>query len=132
MTSPEPRLPSPVERALQLFGPATLGNDEWMARYLAAGEKPPTVTPGLIGQQSASSSYDNRLDTLRDINVPCLVVSFELDVLVPAALGQELAAAIPGSAYRCIEGCGHGGLWERSNEANTAIIEFLQQAAATP
>ena len=65
------------------------------------------------------------------LNVPCLVVSFELDVLVPAALGQELAAAIPGSDYRCIEGCGHGGLWERPNEANTAIIEFLHQTAAT-
>jgi pimeloyl-ACP methyl ester carboxylesterase len=131
VTTPEPRLPSPVERALQLFGPATLGNDEWMERYLEAGEQPPTVTPGLIGQQSASSSYDNRLDALRGINLPCLVVSFELDVLVPTALGHELAAAIPGSDYRCIEGCGHRGLWERPYEANTAIIEFLHQTAAT-
>ena len=89
------------------------------------------VTPGLIGQQSASSGYDNRLDAFRDINVPCLVVSFELDVLVPAALGHELSAAIRGSDYRCIEGCGHGGLWERPNQANTAIIEFLHQTAAT-
>jgi pimeloyl-ACP methyl ester carboxylesterase len=47
VTRPQPRLPAPVERALQLFGPATLGNDEWMARYLAIA----VVALGSIGQQ---------------------------------------------------------------------------------
>ena len=127
LTRAEPRVLSPVERGLQLLGPATLGDDEWMATFFKANEQPPTITPGLIGQQLASSGYDERLDALREIAVPCLVLSFELDVLVPAALGKELAAAIPASEYHCIKGCGHGGLWERPSETSAAIIDFLRR-----
>ena len=132
VTEPEPRLPSPVERALQLFGPATLANDEWIAAFLEADAAAAEILPGLIGQQLASSGYDDRLDALNEVTVRCLILSFELDVLVPAALGYELATAIPHSQYHCIQGCGHGGLWERSAEANAAIIGFLRRNDTTP
>ena len=57
--------PSSVSRALQLFGPTTLGNDAWMARYLAGVEPSTSPTPGLVGQQLASSAYNDRLKRTR-------------------------------------------------------------------
>ena len=46
LTAAQPvRSLSPVERALQLFGPRTLDDDQWMAAFLARNEQPQTVTP---------------------------------------------------------------------------------------
>lgn len=125
LTAPQPPATSAMVRALQLFGPATLDDDAWMATYLARADSPINVTPGLIGQQLASTAYDDRLEALARIQVPCLVVSFEFDVLIPASLGRELAATVPTARYAEIPGCGHGGLWEKPDKAMAAIVEFL-------
>ena len=120
---------SAAVRALQLFGPDRLDDDAWIGRYLAiANETSGDAHDGLVGQQSASTAYDDRLEALAHINVPCLVLSFELDLLTPATLGRELAAAIPGARYVETPRCGHGGLWERPDETAKTIVEFLTVA----
>jgi hypothetical protein len=58
--TPPPATPA-VTRALQLFGPNTLDDDAWMTEYLANAAPSMSPTPGLIGQQLASTAYDNRL-----------------------------------------------------------------------
>lgn len=132
ITSAHASGPSAAVRALQLFGPSTLGDDDWMTRYLAGAGASVEATPGLVGQQLASSAYDNRLGALAGIEVPCLIVSFELDLLVPAQLGRELASTIPGAHYAEVGGCGHGGLWERPNIVMSTIVEFLRGLDAAP
>ena len=66
-----------------------------------------------------------RLGALAAIGVPTLVIGFELDVLVPARLTREVAAAIGGSRYVEIPRAGHGGPWEHPDLVNRAIVEFL-------
>lgn len=121
---------SGVVRALTLFGPARLDDDVWMATYLSMTEETEVeMNDGLVGQQLASTAYDNRLAALSRIEIPCLVLSFELDVLVPAALGRELAASVPFGRYVELPGCGHGGLWEQPAETATIITDFLVAVA---
>jgi len=66
-----------------------------------------------------------RLGALAAISASTLVMGFELDVLVPARLTREVAAAIAGSRYVEIPRAGHGGPWEHPDLVNRAIIEFL-------
>jgi pimeloyl-ACP methyl ester carboxylesterase len=101
-------------RALQLFGPDRLGDDEWIAGYLALADRTPVeLNDGLVGQQLAGTAYDDRLEALAGAAAACLVLGFELDVLTPPSLGRELADAIPDARYVELAGCGHGGLWEQ-------------------
>ena len=57
--------------------------------------------------------------------MPCLVVGFELDLLTPAVLSREVADAIVGSRYVELPGCGHGGPWEKPDDVNRVVLEFL-------
>lgn len=99
-----------------------------------AADKPGSRTvTGLLGQQAATTTaYDDRLDALSAINLPTLVIGFELDVLVPAKLTREVANAISGGRYVEIVGCGHGGPWECPDRVNSVILDFLSHLPAPP
>jgi len=75
----------------------------------------------------ASAGYDRRLSALEGVRVPCLVISFERDVLCPPQLGREVAGAIPGCDYREIPDAGHGGLVTHAVEVVAAVTGFLAQ-----
>jgi pimeloyl-ACP methyl ester carboxylesterase len=79
-----------VTRALQLFAPARLDDERWAGAYLdralAADGPAADGRRGLLGQQEATTAYDDRLEALAAITLPTLVMSFELDLLVPAVL----------------------------------------------
>jgi pimeloyl-ACP methyl ester carboxylesterase len=125
----QPRVSDPAVRALTMFGRHVLADDTWMQDYFAAAERSPDPDPaGLLGLQHASAAYDDRLDALAAVQVPCLVVGFEEDLLVPAALSREVAEAIPGAAYLELPGCGHGAPWEQPDAVSDAIIAFLRSA----
>ena len=136
----EQRLPPRMEavsKAMQLFGPARLDDDDWSRQYLdfALAGTPhddDETRKGLRGQQAATTAYDDRLKALTKIAVPVLVVGFELDLLVPAKLSREVAAAIPNARYVEILGCGHGGPWEQPEPINAALTRFLTDAITTP
>lgn len=65
-----PRQINVVTRALQLFAPDRLDDDHWAQRYLdmALDTTTPDLDPdlrrGLLGQQAATTAYDDRLDAL--------------------------------------------------------------------
>lgn len=131
-----PREMEVVTRALQLFAPARLDDDRWAQAYLdmalSGSELDANGWTGLLGQQEATTAYDDRLDALSAITVPTLVIGFELDLLVPAKLTREVASAIPSARYIEIPGCGHGGPWERPDRVNPALIEFLSTLPPEP
>lgn len=116
-----------VTQALTLFGRTRLADDRWMEAFLKRSRET-AVLPlsiGILGQQEASTAYDHRLRHLGAVRTPCLVVGFELDLLTPAALSREVADAIVGSRYVEIPDCGHGGPWEKPDDVNRAVLEFL-------
>jgi pimeloyl-ACP methyl ester carboxylesterase len=63
--------------------------------------------PGVSRQMLAIAASGNRKPRLAAVTVPTLVLHGSLDPLVPLAHGRDLAASIPGSTFRVIEGMGH-------------------------
>jgi pimeloyl-ACP methyl ester carboxylesterase len=62
---------------------------------------------------------------LADVRVPTLVISGELDPLVPPPLSQRVAAAIPGAQYAVIRRAAHNPMDERPREFNAVLLNFL-------
>lgn len=65
-----------------------------------------------------------------EIRTPTLVVVGELDRVIPAAAGRELAATIPGAELVEISGVGHLGYCERPDAFNDPVLEFLRRTDA--
>ena len=58
-------------------------------------------------QAIAVATSPSRLESLRALAVPTLVVHGDADRLVPLEFGRETAQAIPGARFEVVEGMGH-------------------------
>ncbi len=67
------------------------------------------------------------LRTLESVAVPTLVVCGDADLLSPPALMRMLAERIPGCLVATIPEAGHSAYWERPQEWNRVVLEFLRQ-----
>lgn len=121
------RLPADYTAAmtgLQMLSPATLNDDDavslWLETFRLSGGEPS------YGQAWIDTGTDRR-KALQGVTVPCRVIAFSDDVITPAHLSAEVAAAIPDCDFVEISGCGHFGYLERPDEVNPAIIEFLDE-----
>lgn len=68
---------------------------------------------------------DNVTTLLPLLQVPTLVVWGERDALVPAELGRQLAASIPGAIYHEIPHAGHVVMVDAPAEFNRLVLDFL-------
>jgi pimeloyl-ACP methyl ester carboxylesterase len=124
-----PRLCDVVSSAFALFSPETLCNDDAMSLFIEATAAMPAWSgPGRLGQHQADMAYQDRLDALAGIRVPCLVIGFELDMGIAASLCQEVANVIPNCRYVEIPGAGHSGPFEKPDEVNAALVDFFREA----
>jgi pimeloyl-ACP methyl ester carboxylesterase len=124
-----PRLCDVVAAAFAVFSPQTLCDDEAMSLYIEGTLASPAWTgPGRLGQHQADAAYQDRLEALAKIQVPSLVIGFELDMGIATPLCKEVAAAIPGCGYVEIAGAGHAGPFEKAEEVNAALIQFFAEA----
>jgi pimeloyl-ACP methyl ester carboxylesterase len=57
--------------------------------------------------------------------IPLLVVAGGDDILIPAEVAEQLAAASPNGRAEVLEGCGHLPSMERSDEFNRILTMFL-------
>jgi pimeloyl-ACP methyl ester carboxylesterase len=62
---------------------------------------------------------------LEQLLVPTLVLVGEADLLSPPALMRMLAAHIPGCRFATVPEAGHAAFWERPEEWNRLVLEFL-------
>lgn len=100
---------------------------EWLDIFeYSAGAAP---SAGVRAQMRMDRSKDRLADYAR-ITVPCLVVGFSDDRMLPPAFGREVAAAIPRARFVEITECGHYGYLERPDEVNRTIIDFLTAETA--
>jgi pimeloyl-ACP methyl ester carboxylesterase len=113
-----------VVQALQLLSPHTLNDDEqaklWLETFRLYSRG--TVDVNYLQLDEAPG----RLEALRAIRVPTLVVAFADDLITPPKLCREVAAAIPGCQFVELARCGHLGHLERPDAFNTALLEFFQ------
>ncbi|MGC9535809.1 alpha/beta fold hydrolase [Streptomyces sp. UG1] len=119
-------------RAVQNLSPATLDDERQIRDWLELFEfAPPLDGPGVRAQLDLEVP-EGRLAAYRAIDVPCLVVGFADDVILPPHLGREVADAIPGAVYQEIKGCGHYGYLERPDELNRVLLEFFHDRPSPP
>ncbi|MFD3838104.1 alpha/beta fold hydrolase [Streptomyces sp. NPDC058642] len=113
-------------RALHNLSPATLDDElqaqDWLEIFEFA---PPVHGPGARAQLDLQVP-DGRLAAYREITVPCLVVGFADDVILPPHLSREVADAVPGAVYQEIKDCGHYGYLERPDEVNRVLLDFFR------
>jgi pimeloyl-ACP methyl ester carboxylesterase len=109
-----------------LFSAHRLADDEFVKMFIELGMAGPAwKDPGRIGQHMADHAYDERLEDLAKITVPCMVMTFELDMLTLAPMGREVADVIPGCKLVEIPQVGHGGPIEAPELVNKELIEFF-------
>jgi pimeloyl-ACP methyl ester carboxylesterase len=92
------------------------------------GDLPVWPNPGRLGQYEAAlawSSDPRRTTRWPEVRVPCLVLAFEHDVDSPPRYARQAAGAIPGCAYREVEGAGHLGIVTHAEEVARHLIEFF-------
>ncbi|MFE0577312.1 alpha/beta fold hydrolase [Streptomyces sp. NPDC058874] len=114
---------------VQNLSPRTLADEHAVAEWLDLFE-----LAALTGASPAKRPGRPIADRLADygrIRVPVLVLGFADDVLAPAPLGREVAAAIPGARYTELPDTGHLGFLERPEAFNSVLLEFLTTLAPT-
>ncbi|RMI32703.1 alpha/beta fold hydrolase [Nocardia stercoris] len=117
-------------KAMLNLSPASVADpakaQEWLDIFeFTSGAK---TAPGVRAQLGMDRSEDRRTAYTR-ITKPSLVIGFADDRMTPAAMGREVAQAIPGARYTELEQCGHFGYLEQPEAVNQAIVGFLTGAA---
>jgi pimeloyl-ACP methyl ester carboxylesterase len=69
----------------------------------------------------------NTVGRLAEIGAPTLVLSATGDKVIPAENARVLADGIAGARHVELDGAGHGFLVEKADEANAAVLSFLQE-----
>jgi len=99
--------------------PGTRERLEAMVNTFPAGEY-------LAAERDAPDRTWKLTDRLGEIAVPTLVVSGEHDIPDFVAMAALLAEKVPGSVLEVIQACGHLVPLEQPQEANEALLRFLQ------
>lgn len=80
-----------------------------------------------VQQWRAVEAYRDRLESLAAITVPCRIIGFEHDILCPAHLGRELAAAISGADYVEVPGVAHAGPLSAPEVVNPLALDWFSR-----
>jgi pimeloyl-ACP methyl ester carboxylesterase len=119
---------------IQNAAPDALCDDDVFDRFWAAyggGSSPGDEQRSLSARANrAGAAYGRdggRLDALRAVRVPCMVVAFSQDVNIPPVLNREVAEAIPGCDYVEIDGAGHSGGVTHRHELRRHVLPFLSR-----
>jgi 3-oxoadipate enol-lactonase len=104
-----------------------LSNTEAVEQMLSMfqNQRFPQSFEAFARQADALKGFD-ALDRLGTVRAPTLVLAADQDILTPAGEAREIAAAIPGAELQILEGGGHGFIWEISEKAHHAVIEYLK------
>jgi len=94
---------------------------EW---YVETTLKYPTPPHGFACQAQAIWGHDT-YERLPQIKAPTLVITGDVDRIIPAGNSKILASRIPGAELVIIPNAGHG--FTESPEASRAILDFLRR-----
>jgi 3-oxoadipate enol-lactonase len=86
--------------------------------------------PGVQRRQWEAIQGWDAWDRLEEIPHPTLVLHGTQDRLVPPENGRRVAEMIPGAELHLIEGAGHVYHWEKPEEAEAVVLDFLARAEA--
>jgi len=101
--------------------------DEQMRREIAL----PTPLHAADLQFQAFAEFDGS-KWLAQIRCPTLVLTGDLDELIPPANAMMMAKQIPGAQLAVIPACGHRVLWEATTRCVGLIAEFINSGRCAP
>lgn len=115
---------------LLIFAKGAWDDDETYGGFLEAREEAainefPQPLHGLEGQAYACMEH-NVVEDLSRIECPVLVIGGEDDIFVPQWMAKEVADGIPDSEIHLYRGAGHAFHWERIDDFNPRVVEWLQ------
>ena len=111
--------------ALRYLSPRTLADPATARDWLDLFEYTGSLVGAGVRAQMALNDFTDRLADYRRISVPCLVVGFTDDRVLPPHLAREVADAIPGARYAEVADAGHLGYLERPAEVNRLVLDFF-------
>ncbi|UYM05223.1 alpha/beta fold hydrolase [Solicola gregarius] len=127
------------QRLARSLSASELDPDEFVAAMapsvFSPSADPDLVAPALdsirafhpIGFRAmARASHADQRHVLPEIDVPTLLLYADHDVRAPVAIGEALAAAIPGSELVILTGPGHAIPVEAPDEVNRELRRFLR------
>jgi pimeloyl-ACP methyl ester carboxylesterase len=71
------------------------------------------------------SRNDSRL-SLKTIKCPALIIAGSNDPVIPAQCSEEIASLVPCATLYLVHECGHCPPWEKTEEVNALMQEFLR------
>lgn len=75
-----------------------------------------------IGRQLLLTDRSHKLAA---IQAPTLIIWGDQDTIVPLALGKALTQGLPHSQFVTLKGAGHVPMWEKAEEFNRIVLDFL-------
>jgi len=66
---------------------------------------------------------------LSSLKHPTLLIWGEKDQIFPPSVGEALSQSIPNSIFKIIKGSGHIPMWEKPEEVNPIILQFLKESS---
>jgi pimeloyl-ACP methyl ester carboxylesterase len=117
---------------MRVIGSPAFPTPEKLLRERTARTIKRNVCPGGVARQMvAIAASGDRLDLLRSIKAPTLVIHGADDPLVPLAAGMDTARLVPGARIEIIEGMGHD-LPVQLIERLLALIDIHARGKMTP
>lgn len=118
-------LPRKVLAGLGKNGYGSAATPEAIAKDLQVLRTDPATPTGLIQQQNALRAYSVTREQIAALDVPTLVLHGTEDTVVKPAMGDELAATLPGAEHLSYPGAGHNFLVAYKDKANADVLAFL-------
>ena len=84
-------------------------------------------TGGINWYRNMDYNWETTEDSPTNINVPCLYVGAEDDVVLPPSMSAGMGNFIPDLEKHVIQDCGHWTQQEKPEELNRVIIEWLSR-----
>ena len=114
---------------LTAFPPDRLADDSFV-RNLRDAQSSWAGTPDPDARRRAAmfiSTYQDRLQDLTGVTIPCLIMGFELDTDTFALRAREVAQAIPRGEYVELPGLGHAAPFSDPDLVWPSVVGFLKE-----
>lgn len=125
-----PQTPQEIEANLLTGWGITYGGDRpfpetMLTQTLRLAEQRSSGQAMVFNHALAVAASPDRLEAVRQIHAPTLIIHGRHDVCLPLAHGEYLARNIPGAQFRVLD-MGHVFMWSWSDEVLGSVLKFLR------
>ncbi|HKB78698.1 MAG TPA: alpha/beta hydrolase [Thermoanaerobaculia bacterium] len=88
------------------------------------------TAPGMIAAQRAMASRPDSTATLRGVRVPALILCGERDPITPPEDARRMASLMRSARVEILAGAAHASNFDRPEEFNRIVAEFLESLSS--